>query len=122
MFLEAVEGAAGRFCTGSGNGRVKRPFDEKYDVQWRDTKFQERLREQAGECWKSGVGTSEPSGSKPASSGVGSAQTAQLNSERPAARAAASPAEGAGQGRRKRAARSESGDREPKVMRFKREE
>ena len=125
VFLEAVEGAAGRFCSGSGNGRVKRPFDEKYDVQWRDTKFQERLREQAGECWKSGVGSSpsEASAQKASSSG-GTGQATLSSSGRLPSRAAPGPtpssAESASRGRRKRAAKPES--TEPKTMRFKLEE
>ena len=95
-FLEEVEAAAGGFCAGNGNGRVKRPFDEKYDSQWRDSKFQERLREQAGECWKSGVSTPESNVKNPGSGK--STSTPAPTSAQPAGRT-----------RRKRAAQPQSG-------------
>ena len=112
VFLEAVEAAAGGFCMGSGDGRVDRPFDEKYDVQWREKKFQERLKRQAGECWKSGVGTPESNLKKAASFDGKVGQKAQSMPRKSTTRAdpspTPSPAKPAGRTRRKRAAQAES--------------
>ena len=120
IFLEEVEAAAAGLCSGSGDGEIERAFDEKYDVQWRKKDFQDRLKRQAGECWKSGVGTPK-STKKPAATAPKSAEKAKAapvpsppTAPSPAGPAPApqpapapSPAQPAGR-RRKRAAKAES--------------
>ena len=55
IFLEHVEVAAAGFCNNAGSGEITRSFDEIEDVQWFMPDFPDRLAQQAGECWKSGV-------------------------------------------------------------------
>ena len=51
MFLETVEAAAAGFCSGRGNGRVARAFDEDEDVKWFTGGFMDNLNKLAGDCW-----------------------------------------------------------------------
>jgi hypothetical protein len=45
-FMGHVESAAAEFCTGKGKGWVRRPFDEKIDIQLHDPRFRRMFEEQ----------------------------------------------------------------------------
>ena len=101
-FLESIEEAAAGFCQATGDGHVERNFDEKHDVQWFDKKFQDRIKRQGGECWKSGVGM--PSSDKYKDSASGGAEKAAGPSPTPGPAPAGK--------RRKRAAKPEGEERD----------